>query len=231
MLDIFKNLTDEYVALISVLVTVLLFIISRFNELKFKKHELKKEKYLEFIDLLKETYLSGGKISLDNDFKEKFFEFGATLFIYGSKKIYKKYCFFREIGNDIVKKTKYYDESIPLFLVADILNQIRKEIGMYTFEVPLNLKSIAFFTNDIYFNPTISCKWLNYKLRYFLIKFELFLYKIDEMTLIKNFISFIILPFQIFTLIFKCLFQIPLGKFLVKIGLDKKIFDFYNKSN
>ena len=44
----------------------------------------------------------------DNDFKEKFFEFGATLFIYGSKKIYKKYCFFREIGNDLVKKTKYY---------------------------------------------------------------------------------------------------------------------------
>ena len=55
--NILKDLTSEHVALISVMVTILLFIFGRFNELKFKKHELKKEKYFQFIDMLKEIYL------------------------------------------------------------------------------------------------------------------------------------------------------------------------------
>lgn len=227
--EILQSLTAEYVALISVIVTILLFIIGKFNELKFKKHELKKEKYMQFIDLLKETYLSGSDININEEWKQKFFDFGATIFIYGSKKMYKKYCFFREISSDFMKNKKYYDSTISLYLVADMLNQIRKEIGMYNFELSLNFKSIAFFTNDIYFNPNINCKWWNYKLKLFLIKFELFLCKIEEMVLLKILFNFIILPFNMFALIFKYLFQIPLGRFLIKTGLDKKIEELNDK--
>lgn len=165
--ELLQSLTAEYVALISVIVTILLFIIGEFNELKFKKYELKKEKYMQFIDLLKEAYLSGGDINLNEEWKQKFFDFGATIFIYGSKKMYKKYCIFREISSEFMKKKKYYDNTISLYLVADMLNQIRRKIGMYNFELSLNFKSIAFFTNDIYFNPNINCKWWNYKLKLF----------------------------------------------------------------
>lgn len=88
IVDVFGKLTSEQIALISVLVTILLYILGKYNELKFKKHELKKEKYMKFIDLLKETYLKGGDIFADKEYKEKFFDFGSTIFIYGSKKMY-----------------------------------------------------------------------------------------------------------------------------------------------
>lgn len=223
IMEVFGNLTSEQIALISVLVTVFLYILGKYNELKFKKHELKKEKYMKFIDLLKETYLKGGDIFADEEYKEKFFDFGSTIFIYGSKKMYKKYCFFREFSSDFIKKCKYYNSDVILYLVADMLNQIRKEIGMYTFELPLNFKSISFFTNDIYFNPDINLKWWNSKIRTILIKFELFLYKIERLVLIKILLSILLLPLKMLVVIFKCLFMIPLGGLLIKFGIDKKI--------
>lgn len=223
IMEVFGNLTSEQIALISVLVTVFLYILGKYNELKFKKHELKKEKYMKFIDLLKETYLKGGDIFADEEYKEKFFDFGSTIFIYGSKKMYKKYCFFREFSSDFIKKCKYYNSDVILYLVADMLNQIRKEIGMYTFELPLNFKSISFFTNDIYFNADINLKWWNSKIRTILIKFELFLYKIERLVLIKILLSILLLPLKMLVVIFKCLFMIPLGGLLIKFGIDKKI--------
>ena len=57
IINIFKGLTSEQIALISIFVTVLIYLLGKYNELKFKKHELKKEKYMEFINLLKETYI------------------------------------------------------------------------------------------------------------------------------------------------------------------------------
>ena len=37
------NLSSEQIALISVIVTLLIYILGKHNELKFKKHELKKD--------------------------------------------------------------------------------------------------------------------------------------------------------------------------------------------
>lgn len=236
MLDKFKvikdaiiGLTSEQIAFISVIVTILLYLLGKYNELKLKKHELKKEKYMKFIDMLKDAYLKNGDILADEEYKEKFFEFGSTMFIYGSKKMYKKYCFFREFSSDFVKQCKYYNKELPLYLMADMLNQIRKEIGMYNFELPLNFKSISFFTNDIYFNPIINLKWWQNKITVILIKFELFLYKIDELVLIKILIIILSLPFKLICIIYKCLFLIPLGKILIKLGIDKKFN--INKNN
>lgn len=220
--DAIMGLTSEQIAFISVIVTILLYLLGKYNELKLKKHELKKEKYMKFIDMLKDTYLKGGDILVDEKYKEKFFEFGSTMFIYGSKKMYKKYCFFREFSSDFVKKCKYYNKEVVLYLMADMLNQIRKEIGMYNFELPLNFKSISFFTNDIYFNPIINLKWWKNKITVILIKFELFLYKIEELVLIKILINILSLPFKLISVIFKCLFMIPLGRLLIKLGIDKK---------
>ena len=202
---------------------MLIYLLGKHNELKFKKHELKKDKYMQFIDLLKDTYLKGGDITLDDEYKGKFFDFGSTLFIYGSKKIYKKYCFFREFSSDFIQKQKYYDKDIVLYLIADLLNQIRKEIGMYNFELPLNFKSISFFTNDIYFNPRISIRWWNSKIKVFLIKFELFMCKVEEIVFLKILFNFLTVPFKMILLIFKYLIVIPFGRLLIKLGIDKKL--------
>ncbi len=221
--DILVNLSSEQIALISVIVTLLIYLLGKHNELKFKKHELKKDKYMQFVDLLKDTYLKGGDITLDDEYKEKFFDFGSTLFIYGSKKIYKKYCFFREFSSDFIQKQKYYDKDIILYLIADLLNQIRKEIGMYNLELPLNFKSISFFTNDIYFNPRISIRWWNSKIKVFLIKFELFMCRIEEIVFLKIIFNILTVPFKMILLILKYLIVIPFGRLLIKLGIDKKL--------
>lgn len=221
--DIILGLKSEQIALISVIVTIIIYLLGKHNELKFKKHELKKDKYMQFVDLLKDTYLKGGDITVDEEYKEKFFDFGSTLFIYGSKKIYKKYCFFREFSSEFIQKRKYYDKSIVLYLIADLLNQIRKEIGMYNFELPLNFKSISFFTNDIYFNPRIGIKWWNSKIKVFLIKFEIFMFKLEELVFLRILFDILTIPFKMLLLIFKYLVVIPFGRLLIKLGLDKKL--------
>lgn len=221
--DIILGLKSEQIALISVIVTIIIYLLGKHNELKFKKHELKKDKYMQFVDLLKDTYLKGGDITVDEEYKEKFFDFGSTLFIYGSKKIYKKYCFFREFSSEFIQKRKYYDKSIVLYLIADLLNQIRKEIGMYNFELPLNFKSISFFTNDIYFNPRIGIKWWNSKIKVFLIKFEIFMFKLEEVFFLRILFDILTIPFKMLLLIFKYLVVIPFGRLLIKLGLDKKL--------
>ena len=221
--DIILGLKSEQIALISVIVTIIIYLLGKHNELKFKKHELKKDKYMQFVDLLKDTYLKGGDITVDEEYKEKFFDFGSTLFIYGSKKIYKKYCFFREFSSEFIQKRKYYDKSIVLYLIADLLNQIRKEIGMYNFELPLNFKSISFFTNDIYFNPRIGIKWWNSKIKVFLIKFEIFMFKLEEVVFLRILFDILTIPFKMLLLIFKYLVAIPFGRLLIKLGLDKKL--------
>lgn len=221
--DIILGLKSEQIALISVIVTIIIYLLGKHNELKFKKHELKKDKYMQFVNLLKDTYLKGGDITVDEEYKEKFFDFGSTLFIYGSKKIYKKYCFFREFSSEFIQKRKYYDKSIVLYLIADLLNQIRKEIGMYNFELPLNFKSISFFTNDIYFNPRIDIKWWNSKIKVFLIKFEIFMFKLEEVFFLRILFDILTIPFKMLLLIFKYLVVIPFGRLLIKLGLDKKL--------
>lgn len=56
-----------------------------------------------------------------------------------------------------------------------------------------------------------------------LIKFELLLCKIEEFVLIKILINILFFPFKLVSVIFKCLFLIPLGKLLIKLGIDKKL--------
>lgn len=221
--DIIFELKSEQIALISIAVSLIIYLLGKHNELKFKKHELKKDKYIQFIDLLKDAYLKGGDITVDEEYKTKFFDFGSTLFIYGSKKIYKKYCFFREFSSEFIQKQKYYDKNIVLYLIADLLNQIRKEIGMYNFELPLNFKSISFFTNGIYFNPVISIKWWNSKIKVFLIKFEIFMCKLEEGVFLRVLIDILKVPFKMLSLIFKYLIVIPFGRLLIKLGVDKKL--------
>lgn len=95
---ILKNITSEQIALISVIVTILLYLLGKHNELKFKKHELKKEKYMQFLDLLKDAYLKGGEIFSKEAYKTKFFDFGSTVFIYGSKKCIRNIAFLEKLA-------------------------------------------------------------------------------------------------------------------------------------
>lgn len=218
----FSGLTPENIALLSVIITLLLYVLGKRSELKLKKHELRKDEYIQFINMLKDIYLNQDfKLSGEN--KEKFFDLGAALFVYGSKKMYKKYCFFRNFQTSIISITKYYDSNLSLFLVADMLNQIRKEISFNTFELNLKYDAIAFYTNDIINNPVSKIKWYKDKYKVRMIKIELFfldIYKLVPLNfiyykLIKPIISILIVIVRIFILL-------PLGQLLLKMGFKLK---------
>lgn len=193
---VISNLSSENIAFISVLVTFLLYLLGKHSELKLKKHELKKDKYMEFISMLKDIYIKNGKVEINEKTRKWFFEFGSTILVYGSRKMYKKYCFFRESSCNYIKNCKFYNDKLPLFLIADLLNQIRIEVGLNDFELPLGYDSISFYTNDIYFNPYSSLNWWKSKVSVFLIKFELLLVKFVNLIPLKIVFIFLLLPIK-----------------------------------
>lgn len=54
--NIILNLKSEYVALFSVIVTLIIFMLNRQAELRYKKYEERKQEYRKLIDFLNLTY-------------------------------------------------------------------------------------------------------------------------------------------------------------------------------
>lgn len=135
--NIILNLKSEYVALFSVIVTLVIFMLNRRAELRYKKYEERKQEYKKLIDFLNLTYTEPHKMKpekngkLSGELQKKFFDVGSSLMLYASKKLYKKYIFFRDFTtHEAFKKSKYYDNELLTYIIADILKQIRKEIGL-----------------------------------------------------------------------------------------------------
>lgn len=110
-------ITSDNVAFLSVIITVLIFIITRHAEMRYKKY----------------------------DDKKMFFDVGASLLLYGSKKIYRQYLLFRNFTtNPLIKQCKYYKEDIVMFIMADILKIMRKEVGLSYFNSIKSNEALAF---------------------------------------------------------------------------------------
>ena len=118
-------ITSDNIALLSVIITVLIFVITRHAEIRYKKHDDKKVQYLKLIDLMQKTLSNPkkdkkGELILSDETKGLFFDTGASLLLYGSKKIYRQYLLFREFTtNPLIKQCKYYKDSIVMFIMAD----------------------------------------------------------------------------------------------------------------
>lgn len=88
--------------------------------------------------------------------------------LYASKKLYKKYIFFRDFTtHEAFKKSKYYDNELLTYIIADILKQIRKEIGLANFNSITSNEALAFFINNIGTIPIQKNKAqkINYKIK------------------------------------------------------------------
>ena len=58
-MNIQNMITAENVALLSVIITLLIFIMSRQAEIRYKKHEDKKVQYIKLINLMNKTMKKG----------------------------------------------------------------------------------------------------------------------------------------------------------------------------
>ena len=156
--ELSKLITANNIALLSVIITVLIFVFTRRAEIRYKKHDDKKVQYLKLIKLLENIFASSKSktqsLELTDDLQSLFFDTGASLLLYGSKKVYRLYLLFREYTtNPLIKTCKYYDSKDTLHIMSEILVTIRKEVGLSNFNSIANNEAIAFFVNDISSNP------------------------------------------------------------------------------
>ncbi|MBQ7328373.1 MAG: hypothetical protein IJX01_00500 [Oscillospiraceae bacterium] len=191
--NLFLGLSTDQITLISVAVTLIIFMAGQRSETRFKKHEGRRAEYKKFIELLQKS-LSGG-IKPDEKGKQVFFDTGVSLLLYGSKHVYKKYIFFREYSiNPIVQKSKYNNPKVLLYIVADILKAIRHEVGLTSLSDLESNEALSFFVNDLGSNPISRIE--SYKSRYniFMIKSEIFFYNRYKLLTTKKLYYHIIKP-------------------------------------
>ena len=233
ILDIISGfITADNVALLSVIVTVLIFVASRFAEIKYKKYDDKKIQYLKLIKLMENTFIKtkekkNKEIILTQEMKKSFFDTGSSLLLYGSKKIYRQYLLFREFtSNPLIKKCKYYKEDILIYIMAEILATMRKEVGLSHFNSIENNEVLAFFVNDISSNPFAKEKALDAKFRIKMIRFELNVIDRTKFIFIKTiFIRFVKPIFAAIFIIFKHFLIVPIRLVILKLfPSDKKGF-------
>lgn len=209
-------ITADNVALLSVIITVFIFIFSRQAEIRYKKHDDKKVQYLKLIELL-EKHFSGisknrkGEIILSDTLRKLFFDAGASLLMYGSKKVYRLYVLFREFNsNPLIKQCKYYKEDVTLYIMSEILVTMRKEVGLSYFNSVSNNEALAFFVNDISSNPTAKKNAIEAKFRIRMIKLELWMIDRTQFIWIKSLYTYLFRPvFAIISISFKYLFFSP----------------------
>ena len=225
-------ITADYIALLSVIITILIFIISRHMEIRYKKHDDKKIQYLKLIDLMQKSLSDykmnrKGKPVLTDEMKRQFFDTGASLLLYGSKKIYRQYLLFREFAtNPLIKQCKYYKDSIVMYIMGDILRTMRKEVGLSYFNSIRSNEALAFFVNDIASNPCAKKDDMDASFRIKMIQFELSIIDRTQFIFIKQIYTNCIRPiFAGISIIAKHILIIPFGRLLLKLFPN-----FFNKT-
>ncbi|ODR33130.1 hypothetical protein [Eisenbergiella tayi] len=217
-------ITADNIALLSVIITVVVFIISRRSELKYKKHDDKKVQYLKLIKLMEEIFMGfkkdkKGDIQLSNELKKQFFDSGSSLLLYGSKKLYRQYLFFREFANNpLVKQCKYFQDNLIIYIMSDILTTMRKEVGLSAFNSIHANEALGFFVNDVTNNPIAKEKAYEAKFRIKMIKFELAMIDRTKLIFLKGIFYRLIKPlFAAISIFLKYILVVPFGRLIIKL--------------
>ena len=223
-----SHITADYVALFSVLVTIFIYILNRSAELKFKKYEHQKPEYQKLIDFLSIAYTQDEKLQVNSDGKlsqemqQKFYDMGASLMVFASKKLYREYLFLREFTTSgHIKTCKHYDEKLIIYIVANIMRQIRNEVGLTAFNHLTVNETLGFIINDFATNPVQKneAQQMNYKIK--MLKVELFfMNRYRLVTTPALYYNFIKPLFGIFRCIIVYMFMLPIGHIIKKLFPD-----------
>jgi len=232
-----RFITPENVAFFSVIITGLIFVLSRRSELRYKKHDDKKMQYLKLISLLEQMHLGLKKqnkniskksnasahnkddFKLSDDIQKLYFDVGASLFLYGLKKLYRQYLLFREFSlNPLITQCKYYRENVGIYILADMLTTIRKEVGLSLFSSLKANEALGFFVNDLANNPIANANAIDARFRIRMIRLELAVINQYKFVTAKRIFSFLVKPiFCGLFIILKYFVVIPFGRVLAKI--------------
>ncbi len=155
--------------------------------------------------------------NLPDDLRKLFFDTGSSLLLYGSKRIYRRYIFFREFtSNPMIKNCKYYREDVAMYIMSDILKTMRKEVGLSLFNNIDDNDALAFFVNDISSNPIADEESLDARFRFNMIRFELWMAERHQFIWLKSFLYGLIKPFfSALLIVLKYFVVIPFGRLII----------------
>lgn len=149
------SLTTEEIALYSLIISVFIYFMTKRSEIKMRKHESRKEQYKYFLDMIKKIYENAKTGSTSkHKFKEQarkvMFDAGSSFAIYGSKKLYREYRFYRLITSDkTIINLDFYDNNVVLLSLGRMLKIMRREVGLNR-DYNDSLKMLNFMINETY---------------------------------------------------------------------------------
>lgn len=224
MWEIIKNIftaiwtmSTEQIAIVSLIVTLLLFALGKNVENNIRIYETRKEEYKKLIDFFQKMFASIGKdtekLARDPDTKQQFLNIGASLAIFGSKKLYKTYCFYRLLAIDEkVQKSRWYSNDMILYSLGEMYQIMRKEIGQNHNLIPVDVPDmLSFYIND-FTKPEFKKKFYRYHYNKYALKSALFWGKIEDFLPFVWLQNYIIKP--LFFTIF-CVIRFPIKLLII----------------
>ena len=217
IINFLSNLKTDQIALISLAVTLLIFVLGKIHENKIKAYETRKEEYKKLVEFFLLIFNNAGKnpekLANNKNAKEQYLEMGASLAVYGSKKLYKTYCFYRLISIDEnIQKSKWYSKDMSMYCLGELFQIMRKEIGLNNEILKVDVPDILSFYITDFNKPEFKKNFYKYHFKKFLIKSALFWRKIE------NFLPLVWLSNYLFKPAFLILFYIirfPIKLFIV----------------
>ncbi len=205
------SLSADQVAIISLIITLLLFVIGKISENRLKIYETRKTEYQKLLDVFQQIFNHVGEKTEDlhtnPKYKQQILEAGASLAIYGSKRLYKEYCFYRRLANDEkVQKSKWYDKEMSVYSLAEMYRILRKEIGLNYDLIPLDTPDVLAFVLTDFTKPEFKKKFYKFHFNKFILNSAIFWGKIEDFIPLVWISNYIIKPF-FFTLF--CIVRFP----------------------
>ena len=211
------NLDTDQIAIISLLITLILFVAGKKSENRIKIYETRKEEYQKLIDFFLEIFAAANKnssqIAQDDATKKRFLDMGASLAIYGSRKLYKTYCFYRWISLDEkVQTSKWYSKDMGMYCLGEMFQIMRKEIGLNREILKVDVPDILSFYITDFTKPEFKKNFYKYHFRKFLLKSAIFWGKVEDFIPLVWISNYIIKP--IFLTLF-CIVRFPIKLLIV----------------
>ena len=205
IIEFFKTvwtLNTDQIAIISLLVTLVLFIVGKFSENRLKRYEARKEQYQKLINFFQLLFSKSNdqksisKFVDDPKAKEAILDMGVSVAIYGSKKLYKTYYFYRMLSLDTnIQNSRWYTKDMSIYALAEMYKIMRKEIGLnndlFSVDAP---DMLAFYLTD-FTKPEYKKNYYKYHYNKFVLKSAIFWGKIENLIPLVWLQNYIIKPF------------------------------------
>ena len=208
------ELTADQIAVISLAVTLLLFVLGKHSDNKIKIYETREEEYRKLMEFFQQIFASkersSDEITKDEELKKLMLDMGSSLAIFGSKKLYKTYCFYRWLALDPnVKNSPWYSDDMMVYSFGEMYQIMRKEVGLNRDFIPVDVPDLLSFYITDFTKPQFKKRFYKYHFNKHALKSAIFWGKVEDLIPLVWMQNYIIKPF-FFTLFCIIRFSIKL---------------------